>query len=205
MTNPPALSAEWTVSADPRQVGIVRRQAATQVAEWGLPDLVDTVRLLLTELLTNAVEHTSGGCVDTRLSHHEGVLEIEVSDLGAGRAQLKKPNEEQESGRGLMIVNALALAWGTRPRADSRGKATWCTLKTELHDVGISTQATTSDIASPEKGTDSRPRVAFPLPRCLSQSALFVRSVFADPCLAFAFLSTGSRFGAAIGKAVLAA
>ncbi|MGW1041034.1 ATP-binding protein [Streptomyces sp. NPDC002547] len=176
MTKPPALSAEWSVSADPSQVGIVRRQAAAQVAEWGLPDLVDPVCLLITELLTNAIEHTNGAHVDTRLSHSESILEIEVSDLGDGRARLKKPDAQQEHGRGLMIVDSIALDWGTRPRADSQGKSTWCTLNAENADSVSSAQTPASATSHHQTKSEPPSRAVLSLPRWLYQGARRLRS-----------------------------
>lgn len=201
MPNPPVLSAEWSVSADPRQVGIVRREAAAQVDKWGLPDLVDPVRLLLTELLTNAIEHTNGTRVDTRLSHNEGILEIEVSDLGDGRARLKKPDEQQENGRGLMIVDTLALAWGTRPRSGNKGKSTWCTLDAEQANSVLSVEGPAS-ASSHGRKSEPPPHAALSLARWLYHGAQRLRSSVSSPA---AFPGVEARFPHATTKVVAAA
>ena len=54
-------------------------------------------------------------------------LTVEVSD---GSAQLPQPRsavEDEESGRGLLLVRALAASWGVRPTDE--GKTTWFTLR----------------------------------------------------------------------------
>lgn len=202
MTNPPALSAKWSVAADPSQVRIVRREAAAQVDKWGLPDLVDPVRLLLTELLTNAIEHTNGTRVDTRLSHNEGILEIEVSDLGDGQARLKRPDEEQENGRGLMIVDTLALAWGTRPRSGNKGKSTWCTLEAEQANSALSAQRPASASSHHGRKSEPPPRVALSLARWLNHGAQRLRSSVSGPAN---FPGVATMFSDATAKVVTAA
>ncbi|MEU9337930.1 ATP-binding protein [Streptomyces sp. NPDC048290] len=129
MPNPPGLSAAWSVPADRSQVGLVRRAAGACLTDWGLAPMTDDVATLLSELLTNAVEHGGGEHVEARLSHQGAIVRIEVSDTGEGTAQMTDPGADQENGRGLVIVDSLALAWGTRRRTDGTGKCTWCTLK----------------------------------------------------------------------------
>jgi anti-sigma regulatory factor (Ser/Thr protein kinase) len=53
--------ASVTLPSDPASVSAARRYVATVLAEWGLPsdtDIADTVRLIVSELATNAVQHT---------------------------------------------------------------------------------------------------------------------------------------------------
>lgn len=72
-----------------------------------------TAALLVSELATNAVRHAKTPfTVDM---HHEGgTLEVEVGDDDPTLPELRTP--DNEGGRGLRIVEALAQAWGTRPR-----------------------------------------------------------------------------------------
>lgn len=202
MADPSALSAEWSVSADRRQVGTVRREASAQVETWGLADLADSVRLLLTELLTNAIQHTNGARVDTRLSYSDGILEIEVSDLGNGRARLKKPDEQQENGRGLMIVDSLALDWGTRPRSGNKGKSTWCTLKAVQAESLPSVQGNASAPSHHERTSEPPPRAAPSLTRRLRHGAQRLRPRISGPAT---FSGVESKFPDATTKVVTAA
>ncbi|WNI18536.1 ATP-binding protein [Streptomyces sp. ITFR-21] len=101
---------------------------------WGVPALSDTVELLATELLTNALQHTGGGAVLTAIltpapGHR---LRVEVRDSVARRPRTPAPGaveravasgEHGTSGRGLILVEALADSWGAQ--AQGSGKVVW--------------------------------------------------------------------------------
>jgi two-component sensor histidine kinase len=95
---------------------------------WGVPALVDTAELLATELVTNALQHTTGGAVltATLLPGRGPRLRVEVQDSVSRRP---RPNgartEEATSGRGLLLVEALADQWGVLARGREPGKVVW--------------------------------------------------------------------------------
>jgi anti-sigma regulatory factor (Ser/Thr protein kinase) len=96
--------------------------------QWGVPALVDTAELLASELVTNALQHTRGGAVLTAtLTPGPGHrLRIEVQDSLAGRPRPRPADmagDHGTSGRGLLLVQALADTWGVRARAG--GKVVW--------------------------------------------------------------------------------
>jgi len=96
------------------------------LTSWNCADSAADALLLLSETLTNAVQHASGP-VGLHLHRTETDLTVEVSD---GSAQLPQPRsaiEDEESGRGLILVRALAASWGVRPTDE--GKTTWFTLR----------------------------------------------------------------------------
>ncbi|EST23515.1 hypothetical protein N566_25675 [Streptomycetaceae bacterium MP113-05] len=66
-----------------------------------------------------------------RITHSEveGTLRLEVSDAGAGRPEVRAPMDDETSGRGLMLVEALAHRWGVLDRAGGIGKTVWAELK----------------------------------------------------------------------------
>ena len=84
-------------------------------------------RLLVTELVTNAVRHAPAateGRVALRLTLGAGGLRIEVSDPGRGfEPQIE--SESPDGGRGLMIVRELSDRWGIRANPTT---TVWCTL-----------------------------------------------------------------------------
>ncbi|WP_210593956.1 SpoIIE family protein phosphatase [Streptomyces sp. GESEQ-35] len=97
--------------------------------EWGLAALLDDLELLITEVVTNALIHADTE-VDVRLRGYPDHLRVEVRDsdprppvllanLGPGEVG----DAEAESGRGMLIVDALASSWGSSPAG--RGKTTW--------------------------------------------------------------------------------
>lgn len=78
---------------------------------WDLADVVDTVELLVSEVVTNAVGHAGTGG-EMVLMHHEGLLRVEVSDSGGGDVAPRHARPEDVTGRGMAIVDALAARWG---------------------------------------------------------------------------------------------
>jgi anti-sigma regulatory factor (Ser/Thr protein kinase) len=96
----------------------------------GLPTaIVDAAQLLVSELVTNAVDHGEGP-IRLQISRHRGTLRVEVSDTGAQFAPLTTtPDPQAIGGRGLFLLEALATKWGTIP-ADRHGpKTLWFELK----------------------------------------------------------------------------
>lgn len=88
--------------------------------------------LLLSELVTNAVCHgrvPPGRRVGTRLTLGGGCLRIEVADANDDLPLPRTAGEDDESGRGLALVDALADGWGTYRRAGGVGKCVWVELR----------------------------------------------------------------------------
>ncbi|MFJ3962278.1 ATP-binding protein [Streptomyces sp. NPDC090036] len=115
----------------PRQdsVPAARRRAAWLAVAWGQPGLAADAALLTSELTTNAVLH---GAVEDRyvrvtLQLAGAVLRIEVTDpKGERRPVPRLPANDEQYGRGLHIVSALAERWGTS--ALVVGKTVWAEL-----------------------------------------------------------------------------
>lgn len=96
---------------------------------WGVTERLDDVRLCLSELATNALVHVpfqqgqSAGFTVDLVRDPAGVL-LRVRDAGSGtRPTRRRPATEDTSGRGLLLVTALADAWGVRD--DPAGKTVW--------------------------------------------------------------------------------
>ncbi|NGO69829.1 ATP-binding protein [Streptomyces boncukensis] len=98
------------------------------LVEWGVDARCGDVLLCVSELATNALVHgvpPGRGFRLHLLLHGDGVLRVEVHDSGDGevRAPLPAPGPDAESGRGLLLVSALADKWGVGSR--SLGKIVW--------------------------------------------------------------------------------
>ncbi|MFF7171619.1 ATP-binding protein [Streptomyces pseudovenezuelae] len=106
--------------AVPRQV---RRIIETRLTRWGLPGLIDSARLLATELVTNAFEHGCGQ-VGVHLYLTATHLVIEVRDGSHELPVLGSAALDDEDGRGLLLVASIADHWGISPD----GTTTWCSL-----------------------------------------------------------------------------
>ncbi|MEU9648096.1 ATP-binding protein [Streptomyces sp. NPDC056353] len=90
------------------------------------------VRLCVSEMLTNVVDHVGEGTpVTVRVvGPPAGHTRIEVTDPDPRALPLlvRSADATEESGRGLVLLDALALRWGVEQEA--RGKTTWCELAT---------------------------------------------------------------------------
>jgi serine phosphatase RsbU (regulator of sigma subunit)/PAS domain-containing protein/anti-sigma regulatory factor (Ser/Thr protein kinase) len=108
---------------DASNAAAARRFAADVLVAWGLGHLVDTARLLLGEIITNAVQHTVGD-VAVRLTLNDPRLRVEVRDNSDRVPDLQVAEPDSESGRGLQIVATLADDWG-HEMAGPGGKVVW--------------------------------------------------------------------------------
>jgi anti-sigma regulatory factor (Ser/Thr protein kinase) len=109
-----------------------RRHAREVLGGWGMPpDLVDVAELLTAELLSNAVAAMEvigqAGPVALRLLANRERLVIEAWDCHPGAPAPRAATGDDEDGRGLAIVEALAHRWGTR-RLSAHVKAVWAEL-----------------------------------------------------------------------------
>ncbi len=100
------------------------REAIQELFEGRADPLVDDVRLVTSELVTNVIQHTDDGgsllVVDPR---PDGPVRIEVADRDC-RPPPFKPVRRALGGRGLSIVDGLCSRWGVR-RMGARGKVVW--------------------------------------------------------------------------------
>lgn len=89
------------------------------------PERLDDARLLVTELVSNAVLHGTGP-VGLVLSRGGGSLRVAVEDESPLMPVLRQTPEPDASGRGMHLVAQLANNWGVAPRPDGRpGKRVW--------------------------------------------------------------------------------
>ncbi|MEU6707081.1 SpoIIE family protein phosphatase [Streptomyces wuyuanensis] len=114
-------SASWTLPQDETAAHRARNLAAGQLAEWGLAGLEDSTTLIVSELVTNAVRHSTGP-IDLRLTRQQ-VLTVEVSDTGTCAPRPCNAGTSDENGRGLFLVSRLSRRWGTRTTPG--GKVIW--------------------------------------------------------------------------------
>ncbi|MEU3062029.1 ATP-binding protein [Streptomyces subrutilus] len=126
----PADEVYWIVPRGPRAPGGARVLLRAQLAEWQIEsEACETAELLLSELVTNAVRHARaphGRDIGVRLARYGGVLRVEVADAGpVVPLAPHRAAEADERGRGLAIVEALAVRWGWCPRAHGIGKVVW--------------------------------------------------------------------------------
>jgi anti-anti-sigma regulatory factor len=106
--------------------GIARAAVQAFLEEHGVGD-GDAAQLVASELVTNAVVH-AGTLIDLTLRLTPPFLQIAVRDSGAGHVRIKAiVDESSESGRGLLLVDALAAAWGSL--VSKSGKIVWARVR----------------------------------------------------------------------------
>lgn len=106
-------------------IGQMRRITRDKLRHWDLTVLTDDATLAVSELVTNAIKHADGKPVGLRVRHSSFELHIEVTDGTPTPARLRSASVADESGRGLLLVAALAKEWGVSPD----GTMTWCSLE----------------------------------------------------------------------------
>ncbi|MFF8607746.1 ATP-binding protein [Streptomyces sp. NPDC015346] len=127
------LQVQLEVGPDPAEVGRARRWARSRLAGSGIGDdepLTDTLVLLISELVTNAVVHTgcpavlrmlfAAGCPEAE----PGTVRVEVADASDRPPRPRHAEGEDTNGRGLELVDGLADRWGWQ--REGAGKSIWC-------------------------------------------------------------------------------
>ncbi|MFE9815745.1 ATP-binding protein [Streptomyces sp. NBC_00236] len=109
-----------------RSVRAAREFVRSALADWGFGEVrADDVLVCVSELATNALVHGVPPGRGYRVMlwlRDEGRVRVEVHDSGDGEPGVREP--DGESGRGLVIVEALADRWGVGERVP--GKVVWC-------------------------------------------------------------------------------
>jgi anti-sigma regulatory factor (Ser/Thr protein kinase) len=116
-----------TLPAEDNSVRLARRAAHVVLGAWRLAYLEETVVLIVSELVTNAVRHARGtDVVEIDLHATRTCLRIEIQDYDQHWPLPRIPGGFEESGFGFVLVDALADKWGVRETAT--GKAVWAEL-----------------------------------------------------------------------------
>ncbi|ANB07997.1 hypothetical protein SAM40697_4039 [Streptomyces ambofaciens] len=125
----PVRNFSVRLSSTPRGARLARLLATNQLRSWGLPQ--DPARQLIAELASNAAAHGRVAGRDFRLTLYVvgGTLRIEVTDTRGERLpHPQAPAPDAESGRGLLLVEALADRWGVTEGRFPR-KTVWAELR----------------------------------------------------------------------------
>jgi anti-sigma regulatory factor (Ser/Thr protein kinase) len=130
---PPRRTAMTIAQAEPERIAGARRQLRDLLHDWSDDEQVDSAVLMVSEMVTNVLVHTDG---DARLvaeaagEHGDRRLRVEVADVNDELPHRRSPGELASSGRGLVLMEVLADAWGVNPRGE--GKSIWF----ELYESG---------------------------------------------------------------------
>ena len=138
----PLMSTLPPLGALPSAAGTARAHVDIVLADWQMNDLADTAKLIVSELVTNAVNQSTTPAGEPRymggqmpliwlcLLSDRSNLVIEVHDQAEGRPILQDADLDAMSGRGLAMVNTLTGGqWGWTPKIGQPGKCVWALLK----------------------------------------------------------------------------
>jgi anti-sigma regulatory factor (Ser/Thr protein kinase) len=128
------LMSHQELAALPTAASCARRHAKAIVLEWGLPTLADNTALVVSELVTNAVRASDYLCssgsatpvVHLCLASDLHCVLVRVWDGNSLLPIRRDATPDDDSGRGLMIVEYLSSEWGAYRKAD--GKVVWVLL-----------------------------------------------------------------------------
>lgn len=114
------------IEAELSSIAPARRWARERFDEAGLqPEVRDLLVLLVSEVVTNAVEHAAPPLL-LRIDVTDEATRVEVQDRARDLPILKDPDPTELGGRGVKFVNDLATRWGTEPPAEPDGlKTVW--------------------------------------------------------------------------------
>ncbi|EST38131.1 hypothetical protein N566_09090 [Streptomycetaceae bacterium MP113-05] len=124
---PPARRLHQHVAPrDPASLASVRDMVHAAARTWGADGRADDLSLVADEMVTNALLHAGDGAVVTvhPVAGPEGRIRVEVTDSSSAEPQVVHPADSSVSGRGLLLVDHLADAWGVEARGT--GKSVWC-------------------------------------------------------------------------------
>ncbi|MFE0347271.1 ATP-binding SpoIIE family protein phosphatase [Streptomyces griseoluteus] len=116
---------------EPERIAEARQHLRELLHDWTPAEQVDAAVLLVSEMTTNVLVHTDDDALllaEIFGEHDERRLRVQVTDGGDDLPHKRRPGELASSGRGLMLIEMLADAWGVEPRGE--GKSIWF----ELHE-----------------------------------------------------------------------
>ncbi|MFD8644049.1 SpoIIE family protein phosphatase [Streptomyces zaomyceticus] len=112
--------------AEPERIAEAREQVRQLLHDWDDEDQLDSAVLMVSEMVTNVLVHTDGDALlvaEIACGEKTRRLRVEVSDASDELPHKRHPGEMASSGRGLVLMEMLADAWGVDPRGE--GKAIW--------------------------------------------------------------------------------
>lgn len=119
----------WELPRDPIAARLARRALAAEHPDLA-QDVLEVAQVLTSELVTNALKHGEG-VITLSVGRDERSLTVRVGDRGSQVPAVREHDLTAMNGRGLQLVDALAVGWGTEHvGGPTGGKVVWFTLRT---------------------------------------------------------------------------
>ncbi|WP_409239827.1 ATP-binding protein [Streptomyces sp. PA5.6] len=126
---PGTLPYTMLLPCRPESVARARALVSRALDAWGMPGLTDEGKIIVSELMTNVVDHTTTALTMVAIERggpHR--VRIHVADASRMPPCIADLDSEAESGRGLRLVDDLSCRWGYDDKP--WGKITWAELRT---------------------------------------------------------------------------
>ncbi|MFD0020780.1 ATP-binding protein [Streptomyces sp. NPDC058382] len=121
-----------TLPREPESAASARRLVRIALAVWTLEGLADDSALILSELVSNAVQHARRKSIRLTVEHPaEAFVRVGIVDFSRVLPVRREPGNAYEQGRGLLLVAALSENWGTDMLP--WGKRVWAELRDKGH------------------------------------------------------------------------
>ncbi|HXA31441.1 MAG TPA: ATP-binding protein [Acidimicrobiales bacterium] len=115
--------ASISLAPEPRSVARARSFVSTMLETWDCDDPERIVALLTSEIVTNAVKRATGTVRVQAALVSDEALRVEASDDHPDVPRPHRPEPQAEGGRGILLVQELALRWGVD--REERHKVVW--------------------------------------------------------------------------------
>ncbi|WP_030021156.1 ATP-binding SpoIIE family protein phosphatase [Streptomyces monomycini] len=141
--------------AEPERIAEARHQVRDVLHDWTDEDQVDSAVLMVSEMVTNVLMHTDGDALlVAEITGEKGSrrIRVDVADSSDELPHRRTPGELASSGRGLVLMELLAGAWGVDPRGD--GKSTWFEL---YEDAAGGAEPSLADLSAPPAAPSADP------------------------------------------------
>ncbi|MEU1822836.1 SpoIIE family protein phosphatase [Streptomyces abikoensis] len=138
LPHPPRRTVMAIAQAEPERIAQARQQIRELMHDWPDPDQTDSAVLMVSEMVTNVLVHTDGDALlIAEISGERGTrcVRVDVADASDELPHRRHPGEMASSGRGLVLMELLAGAWGVDPRGE--GKNIWF----ELYEAAAGVEA----------------------------------------------------------------
>lgn len=113
-------------------VSTARSRITEQLHDWGVGESVyEDAALIVSELFTNALVHTDSSEITCQLQTTAQTVYLAITDQGCGPSGPRVREPDAESGRGLILVSALAQLWGVNTEHGC-GRTVWAMLPSGL-------------------------------------------------------------------------
>ncbi|MFJ3584592.1 SpoIIE family protein phosphatase [Streptomyces sp. NPDC090127] len=122
----PRRTMMTVAQAEPERIAAARQHLRQLLHDWSDEDQVDSAVLMVSEMLTNVLIHTDGDALliaEVNCTDGARRLRVEVADASDELPHKRHPGEMASSGRGLVLMEMLAHAWGVDPQGE--GKSIW--------------------------------------------------------------------------------